>query len=512
MKLIKQILCFALAVLMLLSVVACGGAGANNGGNKNNNNDDDDEEEETTVTENRIDELPDIDMAGEEIIIRSWVQEANKNSFEAERDGDVINNAVYDRNAFLENRLKCNVTVNETICQPGTETVDEMTNLSGQKSYHLVTTASYIVTRLAIQGFLIDLASQERIDLEKDYYDEGYNNALRAGNRQYLVTGKVTLAWYRYQIVTLFNRNMFKQKTIDYPYQTVLDGDWTLAKQAEIAALMYSDLNQDGKYDANDQYGYYQFVGNGSSQTDGYMAAWNLYLLEKDATGYYKIRDDYDPTPWVSSVNEFLDLAGSTGAFASNDISNRDVENKFANSEAGMITYRMFIVESDPFVSLSRYKEGYGILPLPKASDTQTTYNSYVQDQILMFGIPNTMTGNDRLYATHFLEAFASESYNVTVPAYYEKALTKKYVIDEPSKAMIQIIDSNIVVDPVNAYNSAAFNFSTVDLRPVYDEASGKQIGDVLATKMTGGALQTSVDALNKAYQDLDAALTGMGE
>ncbi|MBQ9760949.1 MAG: hypothetical protein IJW16_06335 [Clostridia bacterium] len=515
MKLIKQILCFALAVLMLLSVVACGGGPAAGGNNDDDDDDDDVDDDNATTTEDRIDELPDIDMNKEEIIIRSWTQSVNQNSFKAERDGDVINNAVYDRNAALEKRLNCVVTVNENIGQPGSMgELDELTNLAGQKSYHLVTNASYVITTAAVQGFFIDLAKQERIMLQKAYYDDGYNHALSAGTRQYLVTGKITLSWYRYQVVTMFNRNLFKQKGIEYPYQTVLDGNgyaggWTLAKQMEVANLMYADLNQDGKYDVNDQYGFYHFVGSGSSQTDGYMSAWQLTLVEKNAENYFQVNGAYEPTPWVSAVNEFLDLAGAVGSYVSDEIDNNVVSNKFAAGEAGMITFRMYGVEQDAMVSLSRDKEGYGIIPLAKDDEDQTEYNAYVQDQVLLFGIPNTMKDNDRLYATHFLEALASESYNVTVPAYYEKALTKKYVIDEPSKAMIQIIDSQIVVDPTNVWTSY-FNLDTTVLRQVY--AEDKKINDLLAEKMAGGTMQTSVDKLNDLLKKLDEDLTAIGE
>ncbi len=507
MKLIKQMLCFALALLMLFSVVACGPRG---GGNNGGGDDDDDAEETTTI--NTWDDLPDIDMKGKEIILRSWVQPANAKSYDADRDGDVINNSVYDRVAALEKRLKCNYTNSEQVIHPGAEIVTEMKGLAGAPSYHVVTTASYVMDDLAAEGLLIDLAKQERVDLEKPYYDDGYNVALKIGNRQYLVTGKLSLGWYRYQVVTLFNRNLFKQSQIAFPYQTVLDGDWTLAKMQETANLMYKDLNRDTKYDANDQYGYYVFVGGASSQTDGYMAAWNLRISEKSADGYFQVYSGYDPTPWVAACNDYLDMIGDVGSYSFKEGNGNDiVEKKFTAGEAGMINFRMYTVETEGMVALSRNKEGYGIVPLPKANGDQTDYISYVQDQVPLFGVPNTMKGEDRTYATHFLEAFASESFNTTVPAYYEKALTKKYVIDAPSKAMIEIIDSNIEVDPANIFNSISLN--TTSLRSIY--SGEKKVNDVLSQKIAAdgsGTMKTTIEKLNKLYQDLDAQLTSIGE
>ena len=172
-----------------------------------------------------------------------------------------------------------------------------------------------------------------------------------------------------------------------------------------------------------------------------------------------------------------------------------------------MITYRMYVVETDDFVALSRDKEGYGILPLPMADkDTQEDYVSYVQEQVLSFGIPDSMVGNDLTDATVFLEGFGWASYRTTVPAYYEKALTKKYVIDEKSKGMLEIIDSHVIVDPVNVYYGTYFNFTTGSLRPVY---AGADVSELLISK--GGYLESYVQNLNSMLQNLDKNLINSG-
>lgn len=521
MKLIKHILCFALAVLMLLSAVACGGGG----GNTNTGDDDDDV---TTVTENRVDDLPEIDMKGKEIVLRSIVQECNKNSYDVDADSindlsDVVSEAVYQRNANLQNRLKCVFTVNESVTSGNTDDmIQEVSAMADAPVYHLVTTSTHKLIRLAVEGLLIDLASQEFVDLEKDYYDDGYNEALNAGGRQYLVSGKLTLSWYRYQIITLFNRNLFKANNMNtffedgsyYPYETVLSGceakgGWTTSMMMEVARVFEKDLDGGG-LDKDDQYGYVVTAG-GSSQTDGFMGAFNLRLIEKDANGYYKMLDVVR-NDWNRAIGNYLDVLGGVGVYHAtvDEMDDVAVENKFAKQEAAMITFRMYTVESQQMVELSRNRDGYGIIPLPKADENQYDYISYVQDQVNTFGIPRGWQGEDRVHATQFLEAFASESYNVTMPAYYELALTKKYVADVPSRRMIEIIDSNIVVDPVNVYYGAYFNLHTGKLRDVY--SGKKQIVEVLTGVLDNGSFQQKIDDLNTALQALDEELKGIGE
>ena len=508
MKTIKRILCLALAVLMLFSVVACTGGNKQKGTTAKPG--------ETTEPENRYDDLPDdLDFGGKEIKLLSIVQTANVNSFAAERSGDVIDNAVYDRNVNLEKRLNCVINVEERTYGNDDVMYTEMQNLAGNPTYHILAHACYKMVKLAVEGMLVDLASQEFVDLDKDYYDDGYNSALNAGGRQYLVTGKMTIAWYRYQIVTLFNRNLFKKANIDLssPYQTVIDQKWDVAEMQRIANMLYIDLDEDGYYTEADQYGYFVFVGSSSSQTDGFMSAFDLRLVEKDENGYYQLYEGYDSTTWDTAINDYLDLLGAVGTYQSNSVGNQAVAKKFTAEEAGMINYRMYVVEEDAMVTLSRKKEGYGILPLPKASVEQPDYVSYVQDQVIVFGITATWSGEDLVMCGQFLEAFASESYNTTMPAYYEKALTKKYVYDEPSKKMIEIIDSNIVVDPVNVYYGSYFNFHTGTLRTAYDlNGTNKPVNTILASAIGGGAFQERIDKLNASLKELDATLKAQGK
>lgn len=508
MKLIKRALCLALVVLMLLSVVACGGGGGNNTTTPAGGGDSGTTPEETT-SENREDDLPDIDMGGEDIVIYSLVQTANAGSFDAMKDGNVINNSVYERNQGLIKRLNCTIKVKETVGDTNTTTVqDELNKLKESFTYNIATTTTLRLIDSMNDGLFHDLANKSRIDLNKDYYDDGYNNALNAAGRQYMVTGKFTHSWYRYQIVTLFNRNMFKAKNIEYPYELVLEGNgsvggWTTAKMMEVAADMYVD-NGNGQYDAEDTYGYCLFVGNWSSQTDGFMGAFGLRLIEKAEDGYYKMIDNMDASQWVSSLEELLGFLGQESVLKNNTIGNEGVVAKFVGGTSAMITFRMYCVEENDMINLGRTREGYGILPLPKANDEQEEYYSYVQDQVLSFAVPNSLTDvTELLYTTHFIEAFASEAYNTTMPAYYEKALTKRFVTDVPSHEMIKIIDSNIYVDPANAYQS--FGFNTTDLRTVYDGST--QPSQLFSDRVLSGKFAETIAKQNEKLKSIDEQL-----
>ena len=52
------------------------------------------------------------------------------------------------------------------------------------------------------------------------------------------------------------------------------------------------------------------------------------------------------------------------------------------------------------------------------------------------------------------------------MPAYYERALTKKYVYEEKARDMIKIIEKNVTVDAASLYD---LGFDADTLRPVYE-------------------------------------------
>ena len=508
MKLTKQILCLVLALMMMFAVVACGGDPADTTAPQGGGTTDNGGGTTGTTDDGVKPDKPDVDLGGKEMILRSRVQTANAKSFEADRDGTVVNNAVFQRNDDLQARMKIKLTVEEFVGDTNDNSMyDEMQALKNDALYNVVTTATYKMVRLAVEGLLHDLASQDAIDLEQDYYDDGYNHALNAAGRQYLVTGKFTISWYRYQICCLFNRNLVSELGLDYPYDTVLNQQWTTAEMMKYSSKMWKDLNGNGEYDVDDQFGLFMFVGGQSSQTDGWMGAFGLKLVDKTEDGYYSMMD-IDKSTWGSSIEELLDLINGNGSWCTNKISNQAVENKFIAGEAGMICYRMYVVESEAMMQLGRTRQGYGIVPLPKANAEQEDYISYVQDQVLTFGIPQTQMGEDLDHSALFLEYFAWESYQTVMPAYYERALTKRYVIDERSKAMIEIIDSNIYVDPVNVYYGTYFPLTTGTLRSAYD--GSKTITSILESNY-GEAFEEKVQILNDTLRELDIRLKEQG-
>ena len=475
---------------------------------------------ESTEGEGKNDnlELPEgLNFNGKEFVIKSMVQTTDVDrEFGAEitgTTGDVIDDAVFNRNESVKALLNCKIRSDEEIGDTNGTNNSVITafqtaasaGTAADAGFHIGVTAGFRMVTPAYSGQLANLKSIADLRLDKDYYSQGYNTALSIGNSQYLLTGKMSLGYYRYMMINVFNKNMFKQYGIEEPYQMVLDGKWTFEAMANIAKKIYVDNGtEQGVKDEGDTYGYFIGVGTGKSHTDGFMSAANLRVLSKDENNYYKI--EINQAAYADAIDEILKLINAEGTYTkSGGYGPGSV--KFKAQQAAMVTTRMHTLENPDMIEAGNIGDGYGILPLPKASEEQIDYVSYAQDQCFLFGIPVVYGKDELIQIGQFLEAYSWASYHQVKPKYYDVALTARYVSDENSTAMLEIIDSKVYVDPVNVYLTSGFNsFTTSTLRSIYatNNEGDVTLASTLAAAINGGGLQAQVDEMNERYQKIE--------
>jgi hypothetical protein len=98
----------------------------------------------------------------------------------------------------------------------------------------------------------------------------------------------------------------------------------------------------------------------------------------------------------------------------------------------------------------------FGVIPFPKFNETQENYYAYADAHCMNhIIIPST---NQNLEKTgQILEILNAESYYTVRPAYYEKSLQGKFMRDEESSEMLDIILSNKLISLDETYNWGMF-------------------------------------------------------
>ena len=414
-------------------------------------------EEDPVETENPDykDDLPELNYNDAEIKIVSSDREWYKNEVWVEGiTGETVNDAVYARNAAVEERLGVkfnNIQIAYNNDNGSLVTAIEKAYNSGDKLYDIGFANSYRVCMATTKGLFVDLNTVENIDLSKKYWMQNYNETISFHGAQFSATGSISLSTMRFAFATFINKNMFDSHGVEYPYQTVLDGKWTLDYFLTLLPVFYEDT--DGSQTATDG-DVYSWIANDYIGVDPFWVGCEIPILTKNADGDYEY--SVDTAKLSDVVDKLLALYKSEGtrnfAHTSSDAEQAEMSKAFAEGKGAMGSFRLIEAESDAMRSMT---DKYGIVPMPKYNEEQQEYHTHVHDQYTVATVMATTDEADRPMLGAVLEAMACQSYKTTVPAYYEITLKYKYSSDPESWDMLDIVINNVDCDAGNLYYSS---------------------------------------------------------
>ncbi len=362
----------------------------------------------------------------------------------ADQTGDVVNDAVYERNLKLEEQYDIALTYRVfngyTAGMADVSTALSGSVMGGSGDYDmLVGSVSYVAPHISA-GLLTDLNRFDQIDLSRPWWYQYADEQLEIAGRQYLASGAAGLNTVAWSIVTFFNKNLAADYGIENLYETVKSGKWTFDRLSELGAAAVTDLDGNGKIDTNDR--------AGLVSTNDYMA------LETGAMGYFYCEKTEDGDVGLKDLDERLlaindilfELENSDTYLNGGDFGGADshenyrrIQEFFAGGGALFIIHRLDFATWDTM----REMENFGILPSPKFEDGQSSYvTPTVNDAV---GIPAYVKDADMAAAvTEAMQYYSS----VTVkPAYFETAIKRKSTRDEESVGMLEIIGSTCASD-----------------------------------------------------------------
>ena len=418
----------ALTALLLLSMLtACGGnAGEGVVTDAKTNAD------TAAVTESGPD-FPDVSYGGE--AIHFLTEECTFGDiytsieiYAAGLDGSLINDTVYNRNLVIEDRFDVRIT--EDRLQNAHSTAYTAV-LSGEDIYDVVMPYLNNSVSNALAGLYLDLNEVENLHLENSWWDQRANENLQVGGKLYFTTGDISILDNECTMVLLFNKEMAAQNDLADPYAMVREGTWTIDALFGLCADLNVDLNGDGvQKDKDDQYGIYcafnmphsLFFGAGEriAVADGNGELQIVMYNERSAEIANKLFD-YCLDPSVMTGNE-RDKAFSEGRLFMSSHAQSDID------------------------SFRDVQFDFGILPYPKYDTAQKEYYSFIST-ILTPGVSIPVTNAEPEKAGLILEAMAYYSVDTLTHAYYDITLNDRYIRDEDSGDMLDIIFATRVYD-----------------------------------------------------------------
>lgn len=375
--------------------------------------------------------------------------------FDSEQTGDVLDDAVYNRNRTVEERF--NVKIVTHAYGEGTQgNVLELANKSieaGDDEYQLLSAYSYLAAPGSLNGLYLNWYDVPNVNFEKPWWENGYIDEASINGVAYLAVGDLSLLFNEVKLAIFFNKNIAENVKTGDLYSLVRDGDWTIDKLIEVSALGSDDLNGDGKMDENDRWG---FACNRWTHTIPFLYAADMKMVYRDENGIpNQFNESEKLFDLFEKVYKFINESGD--AYICNDGKfSLPNESDFPSDKALFMTSWIGYA-----ANLRNMEADFGIIPYPKWDKEQENYPSFYLDRTDAFLMPLTV---DQEFAGTITEALAAESYKQVIPAFYEKALYGKYTRDEESREMLDIILKNASYDFAYIYSKHFGSTSTYEI------------------------------------------------
>lgn len=487
-----------IAITILVSACSSDDSGtANDTANTNDNGNgngaiDNAETEETRLYPN----LPDTDLGGFEIHFLARDQSTgsfgNIDIFAESENGDPVNDAVYQRNQTLMEKYNFTIKYTPTTDSANTPaTVVKTSILANEDIYHVVYDGLTLLSPLAAEKYLLDFNSLDNIDFTQPWWDEEANNDLSLVNKLYFTYGEHMLGPKSGLYCIFFNKLLADNYNLGDLYQYVYDDNWNWNTFYELAKGVSQDMNNNGKNDLEDMYGFVTETYNGYTA----MIGGGIKIAEKDSNDIPQLSMNTEKA--LVGVDNMLKVFGDkTITVYPGDITGTsDVWGEFWRDcfLANQMLFREGAMHDVP--SMRNMDADFGILPMPKLFPDQDRYyhtNSVWNAQIM--SLPVTISELDKV--TFIIEAMACESMYLLTPAYYEIQLLTKVSRDNESAGMLDII----------------FNSKTFDIGAVYQWGSLINIYTGIASSRTNNFASAYASAEQSAETAMQKTIDAFSE
>ena len=357
--------------------------------------------------------------------------------------GDSFNDAVFDRNAAVEQRYDVKVEAipiaGEWANRDTFTTAVRSSIQASDGAYDLIDGYAATIGDGFANGLYLNLLEVPNLQLEKDWWSALLRDELTVNGRLYAITGDIAVNLWEQMQVIFFNKQILDNYQLESPYDAVQEGTWTYDKYLSMIAGHSVDTDGDGQWTEADTYGalYYDTL-----TFDNLHNAFDVRLTKRDADGNVELDLFNDQIVEIAEMAYDLaynnpDVYSLGGVVGDTRVPCRDM---FTEGKG------LFFVSVLEDAGLMRDMDAdFGILPYPKWNEAQPDYHTTSRDSRSMFTIP--IDTPDAAFAGLITEALCIEGNRQVIPVFYDKVLKGKNARDEQSGQMLDIIRAGLVLD-----------------------------------------------------------------
>jgi len=392
----------------------------------------------TAVTEPELKpELPEKDYEDAEFVLLNgnmseWMMIYTV--YAEEETGDSLNDAIYRRNTAVEEQFNITLVENNNT---DAHNMAKKAVTAGDSGYDILLTTKGNALDLVLQNYLIDYADIPYIDTTAPWWVQGSMDSMSIANRVFYGISMFDTTHYDGVRTFFFNKQLIDAYDLENPYDLVKSGKWTVDKLYEMGLAVAQDLNGNGTWDPEDQYGYctWSSVG-GQALMTGSNASLSIHK-DADDMPYYDMNSDY----YITRLEKMTSMVSGKDGFYNPDAgtaNNGGVE----HFKAGRALFYNECMGNAQ--KLRQMDIDFGIIPGPKWDEAQESYYNCGGNPYFMC----VLTTNADLDRTGMvMEALSYESMSTVKVAAYDEMLEGKVSRDDDSEAMLDIIYTTLVYD-----------------------------------------------------------------
>ncbi len=444
----KRILCLTLAIIMLFSTMtllfSCKKEEAENNGTAGEIKKYD---EDSIFYERSLvsDDLPEKDFKGKTLRVVAlypgeiYTPEENRNQ------GNLMADANFARNQAVENRFNAKIEVVYTGNYVEVADYAAKTVLAGSDEFDLLIGQVLQTANTVSKNIFLNWYEIENVDFAKPWWFSSTANELTYNGKAILAISHLNSTAVGGAYCYFFNKALATSYEMGDLYGLVLDGKWTYDKLVELVKDVYVD-NGDDKRDDNDFYG---LTLSNSTALHAYLSAFENPICTKDADGKPQISIKSDKID--SIVNMMYDLCYNTNGVWCDTYAGGGQSTATKLFYENRAIFTQLALSEATTEKLRNFKDDYGILPIPKYDENQKDYKTMVGGHHTVLAVPKTC--KDTEFVGTMVEALSAESWKTVTPTLYEIALKTRYLRDNESKEVMDLIIDGNTFDFGYVYN-----------------------------------------------------------
>jgi hypothetical protein len=316
------------------------------------------------------------------------------------------------------------------------------------------------LSSLADSGYLYNLLTFSDFNIDEKYINTEAVKSIIGNNTLYMHFDNST-QFYDETWVVFYDKQLVSNAGLSDPATVVKDGKWTWDEFMKYSEAVAQKVMSKGSPDtATDIFGYSSYNGT----TELPLAIWEScgFKLFGNTYGY--------PVTFKTNLSDINKHAKALQGIYANksrlSLQGEEAVNAFKNGRVGFFIYKLGFSSA-----LAQSGRDWGILPLPKYTAEQTTYNSFVDPSAYALAIPVNATDPQKsLLALNMLCATSHES--------MKKALYDKYVnlyfTNNTSTVMLDMIMDSSYFDFAAIYASGMPKVADISTNIIVDFISKK--------------------------------------